>query len=51
MTNNNLAEDYARPIQECSLIPGYVERMQNSMYDQKRTEETFRALEKAGIKI
>ena len=50
LTNNGLEEEYVYPITEWEGIPHYIEKMKAGQYDPKRTEETFRALRRAGIK-
>ena len=48
-TNNDIEEHYVSDITKFSLIQDYIFRMKQGEYDPKRTDETFRALTKAGV--
>jgi len=48
---NGIEELMTNDIREYKEIPNYIEKMKRGIYDEIRTEETFRALRMAGISI
>jgi len=48
-TNNDLEEEYERPINKFDGLKKYVDKMRRGLYEEKRTDETLMALKKAGI--